>query len=612
MEHVENNRKQQQKESAEYSRTTLHVRNIPLDCEQQELEAFFSEVGPIRFCFIIAGKKSKDGVKQQSSAYGFVQYLVPEDAEKALSMLQKVKFSGVNLKLSYSKHRHRADKMQPCVPTEDPSKSAVDAASKYDMKREQIEFIKQMKHNARLVIVEGRALSKDAVENIQSIAETHCGKVSEVEYPYHIYSLSSGKEEKTIVESRCALLFLDPAVAKSAPGVLNKNESFTKLGLKAYASVLLQDAKRDYRIMIKNLPFKFSQKFKSIEECLLSVLQQYGYAVEITVPKREDGKMLGYAFVSMSDDTAVQLLIEQLHSKACKQLGNRRIQIQKVLPKNQYLRQKQQIAEESAVNDQPAADEVPLAEDDAEQSNSEEELSDIETVSPSSGPNDILIMSDDSEDEDVEQDAQGDHLSRKREQQHFDDQGTVFVRNLPFDSTEQQVFKKFSQFGPVKYVKIVKDQMNGKSKGSAFVCYYKSPDAEKVLEEASKVSPSLMQQMSRFKFMPEMSSGVHIGGRVLNVLRAVDRHQAEKLRSCDDEQASDRNENGVATKRKRLGKRERSVFKKSKIDKVVKSTPSVDTRRSGTEKKSSYGSKNGKAFNKRKAEPRRKFQVAKK
>ncbi|KAI3645049.1 hypothetical protein MP228_011213 [Amoeboaphelidium protococcarum] len=612
MEHVENNRKQQQKESAEYSRTTLHVRNIPLDCEQQELEAFFSEVGPIRFCFIIAGKKSKDGVKQQSSAYGFVQYLVPEDAEKALSMLQKVKFSGVNLKLSYSKHRHRADKMQPCVPTEEPSKSAVDASSKYDVKREQVEFIKQMKHNARLVIVEGRALCKDAVANIRSIAETHCGKVSEVEYPYYIYSLSSGKEEKTAVESRCALLFLDPAVAKSAPAVLNKDESFTKLGIKAYASVLLQDAKRDCRIMIKNLPFKFSQKFKSIEECLLSVLQQYGYAVEITVPKREDGKMLGYAFVSMSDDTAVQLLVEQLHSKACKQLGNRRIQTQKVLPKNQYLIQKQQIAEKSGVNDQPAADEVPLAEDDAEQSNAEEELSDIETVKPSSGPNDILIMSDDSEDEDVEQDAQGDHLSRKREQQHFDDQGTVFVRNLPFDSTEQQVFMKFSQFGPVKYVKIVKDQMNGKSKGSAFVCYYKSPDAEKVLEEASKVSPSLMQQMSRFKVMPEMSSGVHIGGRVLNVLRAVDRHQAEKLRCFDDEQASNRDGNSVATKRKRLGKRERSVFKKSKIDKVVKSTPSIDTRRSGTEKKSSYGLKNGKAFNKRKAEPRRKFQVARK
>jgi RNA recognition motif-containing protein len=45
----------------------------------------------------------------------------------------------------------------------------------------------------------------------------------------------------------------------------------------------------------------------------------------------------------------------------------------------------------------------------------------------------------------------------------------IYVGNLPYDVTEEELQKTFSAFGSVQTVKIIKDMYSGKSKGFGFV-----------------------------------------------------------------------------------------------------------------------------------------------
>lgn len=86
-------------ENSVHSKSTLFVSTIPFDATNNDLEEFFSEVGPIRNCFLI----KKDG---KSTGCGYVQFALAEDAEKAMKSLKKKKFNGkrtLKIKLAIKK-----------------------------------------------------------------------------------------------------------------------------------------------------------------------------------------------------------------------------------------------------------------------------------------------------------------------------------------------------------------------------------------------------------------------------------------------------------------------------------------------------------------------------
>jgi RNA recognition motif-containing protein len=45
----------------------------------------------------------------------------------------------------------------------------------------------------------------------------------------------------------------------------------------------------------------------------------------------------------------------------------------------------------------------------------------------------------------------------------------LYVGNLPFSATEEEVRTMYSEFGPVNSVKIIKDKETGRSRGFGFV-----------------------------------------------------------------------------------------------------------------------------------------------
>src|SRR5205807_1564348 len=59
----------------------------------------------------------------------------------------------------------------------------------------------------------------------------------------------------------------------------------------------------------------------------------------------------------------------------------------------------------------------------------------------------------------------------------------LYVGNLPFNTTENELQELFSQAGPVQEVMLMQDKFTGKSRGFAFVTMASDQDAQKAISE---------------------------------------------------------------------------------------------------------------------------------
>ncbi|GMK56398.1 hypothetical protein CspeluHIS016_0302380 [Cutaneotrichosporon spelunceum] len=64
---------------------------------------------------------------------------------------------------------------------------------------------------------------------------------------------------------------------------------------------------------------------------------------------------------------------------------------------------------------------------------------------------------------------------------------TVFVANVPYDVSEEQIAGVFSEVGPVSHVEIKFDPQTGKSKGYAFVQFYDEAAAQSAMRNLQEV-----------------------------------------------------------------------------------------------------------------------------
>merc|ERR1711977_180679 len=116
-----------------------------------------------------------------------------------------------------------------------------------------------------------------------------------------------------------------------------------------------------------------------------------------------------------------------------------------------------------------------------------------------------------------------------------DNSTTLFIRNLPFTTHDADLKEHFSQFGPVRYARVVMDRQTDRPKGTGFVCFFNVQDADSCFRSApktqltganaiTKVSHSVLQNDSA-----DTTGMYTIDGRTLQVSKAVEKETAVKL-----------------------------------------------------------------------------------
>lgn len=105
--------------------------------------------------------------------------------------------------------------------------------------------------------------------------------------------------------------------------------------------------------------------------------------------------------------------------------------------------------------------------------------------------------------------------SRSRDRRdRRDDEELYSVRignELPDDITEDELRDKFDKFGEVGEIYIPKDRDSGRSKGFAFVRFFKKDDREYCLEEVSKEAMTVDGKRCKVDFARSRPRG---GGRI--------------------------------------------------------------------------------------------------
>lgn len=59
----------------------------------------------------------------------------------------------------------------------------------------------------------------------------------------------------------------------------------------------------------------------------------------------------------------------------------------------------------------------------------------------------------------------------------------LFVGNLEWSATEEQLQSMFAEYGQIEEAVIIKDKFSGRSKGFGFVTYANDEDADKAIAE---------------------------------------------------------------------------------------------------------------------------------
>ncbi|XP_058580365.1 RNA-binding protein 28 isoform X1 [Neofelis nebulosa] len=418
---------------------TLFVGRLPPSARSEQLEELFSQVGPVKQCFVVTEKGSK-----ACRGFGYVTFSMLEDVQRALKEITT--FEGCKINVTVAKKKLRKK-------------------------------------------------SKEKGENENS---------------------ESPKKE------------LKP----KNPKVADKKA----------------------RLIIRNLSFKCS------EDDLRTVFAQYGAVLEVSIPRKPDGKMRGFAFVQFKN------LLEAgkaLKSMNMKEIKGRTVAVDWAVAKDKYKNTQsasapgekrlgpkhQDLSKENGREEEDGTEEEEDEEEEGEDNkearvtkpaqipknselchcrairkaptveSSEEDHSDEDSDLEESGSvddGDELAESDTDSEQQGDEDVQVSKKKKRKLPSDVNEGKTVFIRNLSFDSEEEELGELLQQFGDLKYVRVVLHPDTEHSKGCAFAQFMTQEAAQKCLEAAS----------------PETEGGgLKLDGRLLRIDLAVTRDEAAKLQT---------------------------------------------------------------------------------
>ncbi len=423
---------------------TVFVRFTPpsSDVNRWHLEEFFSQVGPIKKCSVIASK-DKGGL-----GYGFVKFVSQQDAEAA-------------------------------------AKQCNDA------------FLAVGSDKYRLKVSLASAPNQPDKQKNQELEKEKDGKYAEHEQA----AISPETSSPDVIQKQ-----LPPTVEQEAELMIKR--------------------KRTSRVIVRNLSFYADEKHvKAVLE------KEFGPVVELTLPRVNETLHRGFCFVTFESAAHARKATEARAAPLI--IKKRAVAIDFAMPKAVHQRAKDAKDDSESGSDEEAEEsdeEGDFKEHDDHDTNDEHHVEGIEVdCDEGAGNND-----DDVDDHDVDSEngekASGTSPAKKprREPPEVDEgvtqRKTVFVRNLPFDTTRNDIFQLLRKFGHIDSVYPVMDKETGVFKGTAFCSFRDSDAANRALEAASSSGDFQSQRDLQVE-----GEGLHVRGRRVFMDMAVDKQTASTL-----------------------------------------------------------------------------------
>ncbi|RFU72250.1 rna recognition motif containing [Trichoderma arundinaceum] len=301
------------------------------------------------------------------------------------------------------------------------------------------------------------------------------------------------------------------------------------------------------KLIIRNLPWSIKTS-----EQLSKLFISFGKVKFADLPQNK-GKLKGFGFVTLRGRPNAEKALEAINGKV---IDGRTLAVDWAVDKETW--DKQQTTENDEKEPKGAEDED---EDDEKKATAEDK--DAETGNGEVKNRDDQLQSDlanfmknymhnmeDEEDEDEEQeddeeedddedmklldevDEEDKEPAKPKRELMTDNSSTVFVRNLPFTTTDEQLQAFFGHFGKVRYARVVIDKATEKPAGTGFVCFIEAADAKSCIIGAPRRAPPTAGGVKHSILQDENAdpSGKYtLDGRVLQVAQAVGKNEAANL-----------------------------------------------------------------------------------
>ncbi|KAL8978214.1 MAG: hypothetical protein Q9205_006154 [Flavoplaca limonia] len=282
------------------------------------------------------------------------------------------------------------------------------------------------------------------------------------------------------------------------------------------------------QLIVRNLPWTINKP-----DQLAALFKSYGKIKRATMPKRKPGFSAGFGFVVLRGRKNSEKALTEVNGKV---IHGRRIAVDWAVGKDAWESMNQS---KSTV---PTRRKTPPTVEGGGRAAANERR-DLENASESTEEHNHT-------DEESLTDGEGSDVPSERPSRSSgynrtleEPLSTLFIRNVPFTVTDEDLKHQFSSFGHVRYARTVMDPSTGRSRGTAFIAFWEEADAVACLRAAPKTScvstssakmQSTLSNLSTKNTILEDSSIDPSGrytmdGRILQLSRAVNKGEAIRL-----------------------------------------------------------------------------------
>ncbi|XP_019449599.1 PREDICTED: RNA-binding protein 28-like isoform X2 [Lupinus angustifolius] len=323
----------------EHGNLTVFVSNLPYSFSNTQLEESFSEVGPVRRCFMVTQKGSA-----QHRGFGYVQFAVEEDANRAIELKNGSSVGGRKIAVKHAMPRptreERQSKPNQVSKTDDHTelknddkdgrsseadkpvsvlKEDVQVSSKQKNSRKPTEMRKadlcndipdeggcSEKQRVARTVIFGGLKNSDMAEDVHHQAK-EIGTVCSIKYPLPRKDLAHGLLQDGCVLEASAVLYTSVKLARAAVASLHKKEIG---GGTVWARQLGGEGSKTqkWKLIVRNLPFK------AREDEIRNIFASAGYVWDVFIPQKSDtGLSKGFAFVKFTCKQDAENAIQKLN-----------------------------------------------------------------------------------------------------------------------------------------------------------------------------------------------------------------------------------------------------------------------------------------------------------